>query len=673
MFGLDRRQSVMLTVLLAGAFLVVLNATMISPALPAIMAQMGVPATTAQWLASGYALIEAAIIPLNAFLIGRFSTRKLFIGGMGLFSVGALVAGTSPVFPVLLAGRLLQAAGTGIVMPMVMTLIVTMIPRERRGSAMGMMGLIISFAPAIGPSLSGVLVDTAGWHSLFLVSAALGACLVAASFFVLENRDGFERSDLDLPSVPLLLAGILSLLYGVATSTSAQNKVEPIALIVLGAALLAFFAWRQTRLEHPLLRVQVLRTRRFRTAVLLMALLQATLIGSEIALPLFVQQVLGQSATVSGLLMLPGAVLGALSGFFAGGLFDRIGIRKPVLVGAAGLAIGAAGVLSFSMTIPIWQVAAVYTLIFIGIQFLVTPLNTWGINALSPAEIPHGNALSATTGQIGSSMGTAFMSSLVALGSVFAVQGATAAETTFAGVHIAFTGMAVMLLLIVGGIVSFVRLTDAEKRVEDEARAVAAVAPAGVAGVDRGWVVADIMNAKPQTVREGATVGDAIQAMRVAETVGVPVVDGEGRPVGYISDGDVLRYLARMGGSYSDGMSLYRIMDNEGFSARLKALLALDVSRLASTRILSVDADVDIEEGYRRLASKRVKKLIVTHNGRLVGTFSRRNVLNSLRVVERAMQSGASDPEARERIEAEIMRADELVAREREESQAKEG
>ena len=171
--GITKKQLIMVIVLLSGTFTAVLNATLLTPALPTIMVDMGVASTTVQWLTSGYALVEAIVIPLSAYLMGRFSTRRLFVGGMSLFAAGSLVAAISPNFAVLLAGRMMQAAATGAIMPMVSSVILLVFPRERRGSAMGIIGLIIGFAPTIGPSLSGVLVDLVGWRMIFAIITAL--------------------------------------------------------------------------------------------------------------------------------------------------------------------------------------------------------------------------------------------------------------------------------------------------------------------------------------------------------------------------------------------------------------------------------------------------------------------------------------------------------------------
>ena len=259
--GLTRNQVVIVAILLAGATLVVLNQTLLSPAYPSIMADLQADATTVQWLTSAYSLVEAIVIPLSAFLIGRFPTRKLFIAGVSVFALGSLMAAFSPFFGILLLGRIFQAAATGVVMPMVFTVILLIFPREKRGSAMGIVSLVIGFAPSVGPSLSGLLVESVGWRSLFMLVTALAVLIVVLAIVFLKSYGEFEPTSFDKPSVALCSLGLLGLLYGLATITSATNIAIPIALIVAGAILLTFFVRRQLRLEVPLLKVDVLKSR----------------------------------------------------------------------------------------------------------------------------------------------------------------------------------------------------------------------------------------------------------------------------------------------------------------------------------------------------------------------------------------------------------------------------
>lgn len=640
MRGLTRQQKMMIAALLSGTLLVVLNATLLSPALPHIMRDTGVDATTVQWLTSGYMLTEAVVIPLNAYFVGRFKTRTLFIGGIAWFAVAAVVAGLAPNFHVILLGRVMMAMATGIIMPMTFTLMLLIFPREQRGSAMGIVGLIISFAPAIGPTLSGVLVDSVGWRMLFLLVAALAVVVVVFSTFTLENFDGFESVPLDWLSVLLLACGMIPLLYGISSSTSAENPLVPAAMIVVGALLLVLFARRQTKLEVPVLRVQVLKTRHYRTAVLLIALLQASLVGSEVVLPMYVQQVMGETATVSGLLMLPGAVLGAIAGLFAGRLFDRHGVRGLAVVGSIVLGCGAVGLTTFSMTMSILMVTVVYTTMSLGIQFLSTPLNTWGVNSLDNKVIQHANSLSSTVNQMGASLGTAFIVSLTAVGAGMAPAGADATTVTFSGVHLAFVGMCCMLMLVVAGVLLFVRDTPAEKHAKQaaDARKRAELADEdSVPGVDRPWAVSDVMNVMSPYIIEGDTVRDAVNAMRRNDTNGVPIVDRSRRIVGFVSDGDVLKYLMRQSGRYSDGMNFFMMIEDHDLQTRLHSLLDLNAMDIATLKVVTVEASDDPEDVFKTLSQKRIKKVPVVSNGKYVGCLSRRNIMNALARLEESL------------------------------------
>ncbi len=633
--GLTSQQKMMITVLMAGTLLAVLNQTLLSPALPAIMADLGVNATTVQWLTSGYALVEAMIIPLNAYFIGRFSTRKLFIGGIAIFAVGSVVAAVAPAFPILLAGRMLQASATGIVMPMVFTLILLIFPREHRGSAMGIVGLIISFAPAIGPSLSGILVDSVGWRALFAIVSVLAVVVVVFSFISLKNFAEFESVPFDAPSVALMAAGMVSLLYGISVSTSSENLAIPVVLVVVGVALLGVFVRRQLSLDVPVLRVQTLATRNFRTTVIIIALLQAALVGSGVVLPIYIQNVLGHSATVTGLTMLPGAVVGAISGLIAGRLFDRNGVRGLAVGGSTVMAVMSVALVFFGMDTPILFVALVYTVMTIGIQFLITPIDTWGMNSLDNSVLQHGNALYSTFMQVGTSFGTALIVSLTALSSVFAPAAASEVERIYVGEHIAFTGVCVILVAVTLGIYAFVR----DKRGEEEAAAtqpsLEQVDLTGVPGVDRPWLVADVMNPDAPVLAAGSTVRQAIALLRATETSGLPIVDANGSPTGFISDGDILKYLSKQDGAYTDTFNYFRFVESEGFLERLGDLLDLEVERIATKRVETIEASAEAEDAFKLLSERRIKKLPVVSGGRVVGSLSRRNIMAALELMER--------------------------------------
>lgn len=630
--GLTRQQTTMIAVLLVGAFLVVLNQTLLTPALPTIMSNFNVSATTVQWLTSGYALVEAVIIPLNAYLIGRFSTRRLFIGGMLLFAAGSALCAAAPSFPFLLLGRVMQACAAGVVMPMVFALILLIFPRENRGVGMGLVGLIISFAPAMGPSVSGILVDSIGWRAQFILVVGLALCVVIAATLALKKFEGFERTTFDGLSVVLVAVGMVCLLYGISTSTSSPTPVMPAVLIVVGIGVIVLFFRRQLKLDNPILQVQVLRHREFLTITIIILFLEGVLIGGSVLFPLYIQNALQASATVSGLIMLPGALIGAFFGLLSGKLFDKYGVRGISVTGALVLLAGGIGYVLLGNATPLLVTCVAYTVVTLGIQALITPLNTWGINALPNIELPHGNAIVATIEQVGSSLGTAFVVSLTALSSLYATSETPAAEVSYIGCHFAFMGMLLLIVVIAVLILVFVR----DKKTVHSATAIEAGA---MPGIDRPWLVADIMNAHPSTLPATAKIRDAIAIMQETETNGVPLVDDADKVVGFLSDGDILKFLSRHESSQTDGVSYIIMLETDSFQERIRTVYDLDAMRLATKSVITVDADEQADLAFRTLADKKIKKAPVVKDGKLVGTLSRRNIMKALNIMEQAIEA----------------------------------
>lgn len=623
--GLTKKQIVMVAVLLSGTLLAVLNQTLLSPALPSIMADFAIDATTAQWLMSGYALVEAMIIPLSAYLMGRFSTRKLFIFGFALFTAGSLAAAWGPNFSVMMVGRVLQAVSTAVVMPMVVTVIMLVFPREKRGAAMGLIGLLIGFAPAVGPAVSGVLVDSVGWHALFMIVTVLSLIVLVLGIFCLENYGSFEAATLDVASVVLSSIGLVCLLYGLSSFSSSQNLTAPLGLIAVGVVLLFLFVRRQLRLEHPMLQVGVLKTSRYRINVIAVLIIQASLIGLATILPLFIQNVCGYSATVSGFVVLPGALIGAITSLFAGRVYDRYGARGIVVLGCIVTLAGSLCLFMLPSSANAILIAVAYAVLVLGLQAAMTPLNTWGINSLDNRVIQHANALSNTLNQVAASFGTALLVSVSAMGMTLAPQG-TVVEQLYEGYHLAFGAIVVLLVCLLVVALVFVRGKDTK-------RAAAGVATAlENSEVDEGVIlVGSAMNRNPGFVLKSATIREALLEIAKTDTSGIPVVDESSKVVGYISDGDIMAYLGKDDKSVMDpALFMYRFVDDENLQSRLNALLGKNVMELGAKRVISVESTMELEEACHVLAERRIKKVPVVDDGKLVGALSRRNVIHGV-------------------------------------------
>lgn len=624
--GLTRKQILIVVILLSGTLLAVLNQTLLSPALPAIMADTQVDATTVQWLTSAYSLVEAVVIPLSAYLIGRFPTKKLFIFGMSIFAIGSFLAAIAPVFAVLLLGRMCQAVATGIAMPMVFTVILLIFPREKRGSAMGIVSLAIGFAPAIGPSISGLLVDSVGWRALFLLVCALAIVIVLFAIFLLESYGEFEPTSFDKPSVVLCSLGLLSLLYGLSSITSAEVIALPLALIVVGVILLIFFVRRQLKLEVPLLKVSILKTRNYALTVGIVAGLQAALVGTGVLLPIYLQNLLGISALETGIIMLPGAVIGAILGYFAGRWFDKFGPRKVIIPCAFILLLGGCGLIAFSLDTPIPFIIAVYTCLSVGITGTITPINTWGINSLDNSVIQHANALSNTLNQVGASLGTAILVSLSAT-STFLFPDMPTLEQTMMGDRIAFCFTALLMIAVFITIV--VAVKDNKKHLFSVAEAAKEVRLPTKA--DDHVAVDLAMNKDPYFVHDTDTIREVAQILAANKTSGVPVVDADQKVVGFISDGDIMKYIGRNDGTVLDATRmLYRVPDTENFMQRIADLIDLNVMRIATKGAIAVPSGSSLDDACRLLAEKRIKKVpVVNAEGALVGSLSRSDIIRS--------------------------------------------
>lgn len=643
--GVSRKELVMVGVLLTGTLLAVLNLTMLSPALPAIMADMGITPTTAQWLTSVYALVEAVVIPLSAYLVGRFSTRQLFITALSVFTLGSFLAAIAPNFWVILLGRILQAACTGAVMPMVFTVILLVFPRKKRGTAMGVIGLIIGFAPAVGPSLSGLLVDSVGWRALFTIITVLGVVVVLLSARFLRNYGEFARMKFDVVSVILSTLGLVSLLYGLSTFASTDNMFVTLALIVVGIVLVACYVRRQLKLEQPMLNVSILKTRKYATAAIVIIIVQASLLGTEVITPLYIQGILGFTATMSGLAMLPGAVIGAVMGLISGRLFDRFGMRKIAVPGVIVAVIGASGLARLGIDANFITVVITYTVLVIGLQFTMTPLNTWGVNSLDNRVIQHAQALSNTMNQVAGSFGTAVLVSVSAL-APYVAPNASAFEQSYLGDHMAY--MTTFGLMCVAALVILFFARDKKMPAQAAAGAVEKGEElvdyaAGIDGVvvdatseqafgqDKLYRAVDVMNREPVCALDTASMKDVIRLMDKHQTSGVPVVNNEGDLVGFVSDGDVASYLGKTEISLLDStLNIYRYTDDETSINRLIELMNLNVMAVATKRVISVSWDTPLDEVCTLFATKRIKKVPVIRDGKLVGALSRRNIMRSL-------------------------------------------
>ncbi len=624
MMGAKKQDLFMGVILLAGTVLATLNQTALNPALPSIMASLQVDAAVVQWLVSAYSLVNAIVIPASAYLMGRFGTRKMFLFALSLFSIGSFLGAVALNFPMVLVGRILQAICAGINMPMMFAVLLLIFPREKRGTAMGIVTLAICCAPAIGPTVSGILVDAVGWHGVFWLVFVLAVLLLVFAAFKLRPYGDFEKTTFDIPSVAMVGIGLLLLLLGI----SSINQPDIVGLAIVGAivgfVLLVLFAKRQFKIEVPFLNIKILRTRDFRIAAIVIMFIQATLLGVNVIMPLYIQNTLGFSAFVSGLVMLPGAVLGGLGSVLAGHLFDKLGVRRSVIPCYVLMLIAAIGLVLLTDSSSIILVAAVYAVFLGTLQFANTPMNTWGVNALDNSVIQHSTAITNTLNQVGASISTSGLMMAVSIGSANAV-GLTPVQSAFAGQHLAFIALLAMIVVAMLIVLIFVR--DRKIEPSDAASYVMETIPHR-GGKFAGLVTSQVMNDDPYFVRNTATVRDAVRVLMDKKTGGIPVADENGGVVGFVSDGDIMKYIGSSGKRVLDStLMLYVAPEDESYVERVSSIMDLNIMDIANKKVVAIDEGTPVEAACTLMASNRIKKLPVTSNGKLVGTLSRADIV----------------------------------------------
>lgn len=439
-------RNILMGVLLAGAFVMILNQTLLNTALPAFMADFGITASEAQWVTTLFMLVNGIMIPVTAFLIQKFSTRTMFMTAMGLFIIGTIVAAAAPVYAVLLVGRVLQAAAGGMIMPLLQTILFAIFPRDRRGSAMGMFGLIISFAPAIGPSLSGWIVDHFPWQTLFIMMLPIAVIAMTIAFFLLKNVTENTNPKFDIWSIILSSFGFGGLLFGFSTAgTAGWASLEVIISLVVGVVALIIFVWRQLTLDEPMLELRVLRFPMFTLNTVLGMLVFIAMIGGMLILPLYMQNMADFSAMDSGLALLPGAIIMGLMSPVTGRLFDRFGGKWLAALGFALLTVTSLLFARLSTDTSFSYIAAVNAVRMVGAAMVMMPVTTAALNQLPQTLVPHGTAVNNTLRQVAGSMGTAVLVTVMTVstkdpaefGAAGMVHGANVAFLVSTGISVA--------------------------------------------------------------------------------------------------------------------------------------------------------------------------------------------------------------------------------------------
>ncbi len=443
-----------IALLLASAFVLILNETIMGVALAPIMDNLGIEATAGQWLTTAFMLTMAVVIPVTGFLLQRLTTRAVFLTAMTSFTLGTLVCAVSPTFAVLVSGRVVQAVGTAIMMPLLMTTVRQLVPATMRGRVMGNISIVISVAPAIGPAVSGLILSLLDWRGLFWVVLPLVVTMLVVGLRWVPNVTEPRRLRLDVGSVVLSGLGFGGLIYGLSSigeSVHQQPAVSPGVPIAVGAVSLLLFALRQRQLQRTddaLLDLRTFTSRTFALAIMLMLVLMGALFGTVILLPLYLQEALHLASLSTGLLLVPGGLIMGLLGPLVGRLFDRWGPRPLVVPGCTLVAAAMALMSGLDEGSSPVSVLLLHVVLSIGLALTFTPLFTSALGSLQPRLYSHGSATIGTVQQLAGAAGTAaFVVLMVTRQASLLDSGATAEAALAGGVGTALVAGAVLAAL----------------------------------------------------------------------------------------------------------------------------------------------------------------------------------------------------------------------------------
>ncbi|MBO5144252.1 MAG: multidrug efflux MFS transporter [Lachnospiraceae bacterium] len=404
----DRKRTLIFINLVVSGIASSTLSTAMTTALPNLVEYFGVTTSTGQWVTSGYSLAMGMVMPLTAFLITRFPTKKLYMAGIGSFIVGLILSIFAGNFGLMMVGRILQACGNGVLMSAAQVVILTVYPTEKKGTMMGTYGLATTAAPIIAPTIAGLMIDAFGWKSIFYLVLVIMAISFVISGIVFEDVLEIQDKKFDVLSFAESIFAFGGITLGIGNiSNYGLISIQAGAPLLIGIVVCVLFIIRQCSLEKPFLDVKILSNRSYAVSVISSMVLYLVMMGSSVMMPLYVQSVMGYSAVISGLVTLPGSLATAVVSPFAGRMYDKIGIKKIFMIGSAALVVSNIGMSFITMSTPLWIAVVLNVIRNISIGSLMMPLLTWGTSNVPPQKVADASSLLTSFRTIAGSIGSA--------------------------------------------------------------------------------------------------------------------------------------------------------------------------------------------------------------------------------------------------------------------------
>lgn len=399
-------------------FIGLFSETALNMALNNLITSFGIHETTAQWLTTGYLLTLGILVPVSGLILQWFTTRQLFIASLIASIIGTFIAAIAPTFSVLMIARVIQAIGTALLLPLMFNTILMIIPPYKRGRVMGVIGLVIMFAPAVGPTMSGLILKSLSWHWIFWISLPLLIGALVYGIIFMGNVTTPTKPKIDILSIILSTVGFGGVVFGFSNAGEGGGWGSPtvIAALVAGSVGLLLFTIRQLTMKQPILDLRAFRYPMFTIGLLMVVVCMMIILSSMILLPLYLQTSLALSTFAAGLLLLPGGIINGLLSPIMGGLFDRFGPKWLVISGIVVVTAAMFGFSTITMETTAPFIIGLHIVTMVGISMIMMPAQTNGLNQLPPELYPHGTAIMNTLQQVAGAIGTAVAISILSSG-----------------------------------------------------------------------------------------------------------------------------------------------------------------------------------------------------------------------------------------------------------------
>lgn len=621
---LGPKPAAILIVAAFAAFLATFNETFLNVGFAPIMESLSVDVSTVQWLATAYMLGAAVMVPVSAFAYRSFPTRQLFCATTALLVIGSVVGGLAQDFTVLLIGRIIQALGTGMLIPIGMNITLEVAPREKLGTYMGIMGAMTTLGPSSSVILAGVILAFFDWSMLLWVFTGLSLVCFLLGAVILRDIAHLTHPRLDAPSVALIAIALIGLLYGISTIFSG-NVTFAIGSMIVGAIVLVIFIKRQGMLAEPLIDLRPLKIPPFAIGVIVNMLSLITIFAMNIIVPTFMQSALGTPPLVASLILFPAILCSCVASPLAGRVYDKRGPGLLLPLGFACIAIFSVLTALFIATANPVLLALIYIPVICGSALIIGPVQSYALSKLAPEMNPHGVTVMSTGFQIAGCIGSSvFVGVYAAVGTSQSMAGASMLQSLTDGMVAA--GVLVGIVAAIGFFLALWIRSNAKKPVE-VATHQAETQWAGESTPALG-TLASIMKTDVYTLPVDSTVLEAMELFSRYGISGAPVVGKNQEVVGFISDGDIMGVLADQVPAFKSAWSFIVERGNDDFDRTLRETMQMNVGELCNKRVISVNIDDDLGEVTRVLSENHLKKAPVLKGNKMVGIINRSNITN---------------------------------------------